>query len=60
MRKGNNPEPDPNLWLTDPDADQGDPKTYGSGTLSGRKKINFKLSSWTLFLEDQWAFSRSW
>jgi hypothetical protein len=34
MRKGK--DPDPYLWLTDPDADSGGPKTYGSATLSTR------------------------
>ncbi len=47
MRKGKDPEPDthpdPYWCLTDPDADTGGPKTYGSGfgTLEGAKDAIF-------------------
>jgi hypothetical protein len=40
MRKGKDPDPDPSLWLTDPEADPGGPKSYGSyGPGSGTLEI---------------------
>jgi hypothetical protein len=30
------PDPDPYLWLVDPELDPGGPKTFGSGYRSGR------------------------
>ncbi len=46
------PDPDPYLWLTDPDPDLGGPKTYGSwsATLVSRCfKTSLNYSSFSLF-----------
>jgi hypothetical protein len=50
MRKGKDPEPDPYIWLMDPDP--GDPKTCRSGRkkISGPLKINTsELTKWLAF-----------
>ncbi len=49
------PEPDPYLWLTEPDADPGGPKTYGSGS-DADKVHGYDTSTFTSFFKDK----KSW
>ncbi len=54
------PEPDPYLLLTDPDADRGGPNTYGSYGSGSTTPLSSTLNLKKLFVHPHTAFSYCW